>query len=89
MARERVRDGVVVGIAAERTRGVHPRLTVAGCVDAVRVLAGLISRCAALRADGATGDGAAWVDAARALGGAPDADAVARALELHSARVAS
>ena len=63
------------------------RIADAGGVDAVRVLAGLISRCAALRADGATGDGAAWVDAARALGGAPDADAVARALELHSARV--
>jgi hypothetical protein len=64
------------------------RIAEAGGVDAVRVLADLISRCAALRADGSTGDGGAWVDAVRALGGAPDADAVARALELHSARVA-
>jgi hypothetical protein len=64
------------------------RIAEAGGVDAVRVMAGLISRCAALRADGSTGDGDAWVDAARALGGAPGEDAVARALELHSARVA-
>jgi len=65
------------------------RIAEAGGVDAVRVLAGLISRCAALRADGSAGDGEAWVEAARALGGAPDSDAVARALELHSARVAA
>jgi hypothetical protein len=64
------------------------RIAEAGGVDAVRVLADLISRCAALRADGSPGDGVAWVDAARALGGAPDGDAVTRALELHSARVA-
>jgi hypothetical protein len=64
------------------------RISEEGGVDAVRVLAGLISRCAALRADGLVGDGDAWVDAARALGGAPDDDAVARALALHSARVA-
>jgi hypothetical protein len=64
------------------------RIAEAGGVDAVRVLADLISRCAALRADGADGDGEAWVDAARALGGAPDDDAVARALGVHSARVA-
>jgi hypothetical protein len=55
----------------------------------VRVLADLISHCAALRADRRDGDGAAWVDAARALGGDPDGDAVARALALHSARVAA
>ena len=65
------------------------RVAEAGGVDAVNVLAGLISRCAALRADGSAGDGDAWVEAARALGGAPDSDAVARALELHSARVAT
>jgi hypothetical protein len=65
------------------------RIAEAGGVDAVSVLAGLISRCAALRADGSAGDGDAWVEAARALGGAPDSDAVARALELHSARVAT
>jgi hypothetical protein len=65
------------------------RIAEAGGVDAVRVMADLISRCAALRADGLEGDGDAWVDAARALGGAPDDDVVARTLELHSARVAT
>jgi hypothetical protein len=64
------------------------RIAEAGGVEAVRVLADLISRCAALRADGSRGDGDAWVDAARALGGKPDGDAVARALDRHSARVA-
>jgi hypothetical protein len=63
------------------------RIAEAGGVDAVRVLADLISRCAALRADGGGGDGDAWVDAARALGGSPDAAAVARALAAHSVRV--
>ncbi|MDX6450046.1 MAG: hypothetical protein QOH16_95 [Gaiellaceae bacterium] len=64
------------------------RIAEAGGVEAVRVMAELISRCAALRADGLAGDGDAWVDAAHALGGAPEPGAVARALELHSARVA-
>jgi hypothetical protein len=65
------------------------RIAKAGGVDAVRVLAVLISRCAALRADGLAGDGDAWVEAAHALGGTPDGDAIARALELHSVRVAA
>jgi hypothetical protein len=65
------------------------RIAEAGGVEAVRVLAELISRCAAQRADGADGDGEAWVDAARALGGVPDDDAVGRALALHSDRVAT
>jgi hypothetical protein len=64
------------------------RIASAGGVDAVAVLAELIARCTALRADGAAGDGEAWVDAARALGGDPGADATARALARHSARVA-
>jgi hypothetical protein len=64
------------------------RIAEAGGVEAVRVLAELISRCAALRADRSDGDGEAWVDAARALGGAPDDDAVGRALGHHCARVA-
>ena len=64
------------------------RVAEAGGVEAVRVFADLISRCAALRADGSDGDGAAWVDAARALGGSPEHDVIARALALHSARVA-
>lgn len=65
------------------------RIAEAGGVEAVRVLADLISRCAALRADGRPGDGDAWVDAARALGGNPADDAVTRALGLHFARVAA
>jgi hypothetical protein len=65
------------------------RIAEAGGVGAVATMAELISRCAALRADCAAGDGEAWVEAARALGGNPDAGAVARALELHCARVAA
>jgi hypothetical protein len=65
------------------------RVAEAGGVDAVSVLANLISRCAALRADGEPGDGEAWVEAARALGGAPSDDAVRDALERHCARVAA
>ncbi len=64
------------------------RVEDAGGVAAVRVFADLISRCAALRADGRAGDGEAWVDAARALGGTPDDDDITRALARHSARVA-
>jgi hypothetical protein len=64
------------------------RIAEAGGVAAVAALAELIARCAAERADGHPDDGAAWVDAARALGGTPADDAVARALTLHSARVA-
>ncbi len=65
------------------------RVADAGGVPAVAVLADLIARCAALRADGAEGDGEAWVDAARALGGSPSEDDVASALALHFARVAA
>jgi hypothetical protein len=65
------------------------RVAEAGGVPAVSVLADLIARCAALRADGAEGDGDAWVDAARSLGGSPSEDEVASALALHFARVAA
>ena len=65
------------------------RVAETGGVRAVRVLADLISRCAALRAECLGGDGEAWVDAARALGGTPDGDTVAHALMRHSARVAA
>lgn len=64
------------------------RIADAGGVDAVAVLAELISRCAAARAQGTDGDGDAWVDAARSLGGEPDDAATERALARHSARVA-
>ena len=66
------------------------RIADAGGVGAVAAMAELISRCAALRAedDRGDGDGEAWIDAARALGGAPDGGATARVLARHSARVA-
>jgi hypothetical protein len=65
------------------------RIAEAGGVAAVATMAELISRCAALRADGSAGDGEAWVAATRALGGDPDDDAVAGALGRHCARVAA
>ena len=63
------------------------RIAQAGGVDAVAVLAELISRCAALRASGAGGDGDAWVAAAQALGGDPSGDEIERAVAAHSARL--
>jgi hypothetical protein len=60
------------------------RISDAGGVEAVAAMAELISRCASLRAAGADGDGEAWVDAARALGGAPSGDGIAAALRRHS-----
>jgi hypothetical protein len=65
------------------------RIASAGGVEAVAAMAELISSCAALRAAGEPGDGEAWVEAARALGGSPaDAD-VAGALARHAARAPS
>ena len=64
------------------------RIAAAGGVTAVSVLAGLISRCAALQAAALAGDGDAWADAARELGGGDgSADARRRALSLHRARL--
>jgi hypothetical protein len=65
------------------------RIAEAGGVDAVAVMAELISTCAALRAAGASGDGEAWVGAARGLGGAPGEDEIAAALARHYARIAA
>jgi len=65
------------------------RIADAGGVPAVAAMAELIASCAALRADGADGDGEAWVAATRALGGEPDDASVEEALARHSARVAS
>jgi hypothetical protein len=64
------------------------RIAEAGGVDAVAAMAELISRCAALRAAGARGDGDAWIDAVRSLGGSPEPDDVAQAIERHLVRVA-
>jgi hypothetical protein len=63
------------------------RIAKAGGVPAVAAMAELISSCAALRADGAAGDGEAWVEVARALGGAPSSELVERALAWHCGRV--
>ena len=63
------------------------RIAEAGGVPAVSVMASLIARCAALRADATPGDGEAWVEAARALGGDPGEAAVADALARHLDRV--
>ena len=62
------------------------RVAETGGVEAVAAMAELISRCASLRAGGSPGEGAAWVDAARALGGDPSPAAVALALVRHAAR---
>ena len=67
----------------------HGLVRVAGTGDlgAVAALAELISTCAALRADGRPGDGAAWLDCARRLGGEPAPDAAGRASAAHARRV--
>jgi hypothetical protein len=64
------------------------RVSAAGGVAAVEAMSRLISRCAALRAEGAPGDADAWLDAVGELGGDPSDDEVKRALSLHFARVA-
>jgi hypothetical protein len=64
------------------------RIAEAGGVPAVAAMAELISSCAALRADGAGGDGDAWIEVARALGGTPSDALVERALASHCGRVA-
>jgi hypothetical protein len=63
------------------------RIAATGELDAVAELAELISTCAHLRAEQAEGDGDAWVEAVRRLGGDPDSAAVARALAGHSRRL--
>jgi hypothetical protein len=63
------------------------RIAATGELDAVAALAELISTCAALRADGGGGDGDAWIDCVRRLGGEPVRDAVGRSLAAHAERV--
>ena len=63
------------------------RVTATGDLEAVAVLAELISACAALRAEGAPGDGEEWLRAARRLGGNRDVAAAERALAAHGRRL--
>jgi len=65
------------------------RIAATGELDAVVVLAELISTCAHLRAEQAAGDGEAWVDAVRNLGGDPGVGAVEQALAAHASRLVS
>ena len=60
------------------------RIAETGDLDAVAGLAALISVCAHLRAGEADGDGDAWLDAVRRLGGAPAPEAVEDALVAHA-----
>jgi hypothetical protein len=63
------------------------RIAATGELEAVATLAELISTCAHFRAEQAEGDGEAWVDAVRRLGGEPDAPSVARTLVTHRSRL--
>ena len=63
------------------------RISEAGGVEAVAAMAELISRCASLRAAGEPGDGEAWIDAARSLGGAPPPEEAAAAIRDHAGRL--
>ena len=64
------------------------RVAELGDVEAVRVLAELISICAHLRAEGTGGDGEAWASTAAGLSdGAASPQEVDRALAAHRARV--
>ncbi|MEI8104716.1 MAG: hypothetical protein WCH31_02595 [Actinomycetes bacterium] len=64
------------------------RIARSGGVEAVSAMAELISRCASLRAAGEDGDGYAWIEATRTLGGSADDEQIAGALARHLARVA-
>jgi hypothetical protein len=64
------------------------RIAALGDVEAVRELAELIAECAHLRAEGAEGDGEAWIETAAHLGdGAAEAGLVERALAAHAGLV--
>ena len=63
------------------------RIAATGEIDAVAVLAALISTCAHLRASEADGDGDAWLEAVRRLGGHVDPAAAERVLAHHATRL--
>ena len=61
------------------------RIAELGDVEAIRELAALISRCAHLRAEGASGDGEVWAETAERLGGGvADRSARESALSAHA-----
>lgn len=62
------------------------RIAEAGGVEAVATMAELISRCAALRASGEGGEGEAWVEATRSLGGSPSREEIEVVLLQHDLR---
>jgi hypothetical protein len=65
------------------------RIAELGDVEAIRLLAELISRCAHLRAEGAPGDGEAWAGTAALLGGNGARGARREALAVHAGRIDS
>ena len=65
------------------------RIAATGELDAVVALAELISTCAHLRAEQAAGDGEAWVDAVRTLGGDPSFGEIEQTLAAHASRLVS
>jgi hypothetical protein len=60
------------------------RVAATGDLEAVAALAELISTCAALRADGESGDGEAWLACVGRVGGEPTNVDVERALAAHA-----
>ena len=60
------------------------RVAATGDLEAVAALAELISTCAALRADGAAGDGEAWLAFASRVGGAGEGALAEQALAAHA-----
>ncbi len=65
------------------------RVAELGELEAIRLLADLISRCAQLRAEGSPGDGDAWADTAAHLGGNGARAAREGALAVHARRIDS
>ena len=63
------------------------RIAATGELDAVAALAELISTCAAFRAQDEPGDGDAWIECVRRLGGERDGEAESRSLAAHADRV--
>ncbi len=65
------------------------RVAEVGELDAIRLLADLISRCAQLRAESAPGDGDAWAETAAQLGGNGARAVREEALAAHARRIDS